>query len=58
MKMEMKVNNRSDRYDIIRPMPRHEHKYSKYKKSLGKMMLILYYATSCYTPIRNNCPNL
>ena len=62
--MEMKVNNRSDRYDIIRPMPRHEHKYSKYKKSLSNMMLI------CITQhlvmpqfviialICNTCPNL
>ena len=38
--MEMKVSNRSHRYDINRPMSRHGHKYSKYKKSLSKMMLM------------------
>ena len=32
MKMEMKVKNRSHRYDINRPKFRHGHKYSKYKK--------------------------
>ena len=32
MKMEMKVKNRSHRYDINRPKFRHGHKHSKYKK--------------------------
>ena len=29
--MKMKMENRSHRYDINRPMTRHEHKYRKYK---------------------------
>ena len=32
IKMEMKVKNRSHRYDINRPKFRHGHKHSKYKK--------------------------
>ena len=35
--MEMKIKNRSYRYDINRPRSRHEHKYSKYKQCLSKM---------------------
>ena len=38
--MKMKVKFRSHRYDINRPWPRHEHKYTKYKKFLSMMMLI------------------
>ena len=30
----------SERYSINRPRPRHEHKYTKYKMSLGIMMAI------------------
>ena len=30
---EADKKNRSDRYDINRPRPRHEHKYTKYKMS-------------------------
>ena len=37
MKMEMKMKNRSHRYETNRPKPRH----SKYKKCLNIMMLIL-----------------
>ena len=40
MKMKMKMNNRSYRYDINRPRSRHGHKYGKYKKYLSMMMLI------------------
>ena len=35
----MKMKNRSHRYDIYRPRSRNEHKYSKYKKCLGMMMI-------------------
>ena len=38
MKMKMKI--RSHRYNINRPRCKHGHKYSKYKKFLGMMMLI------------------
>ena len=38
--MNMKMKNRSDRYDINRPRSRNKHKHSKYKKSLTMMMLI------------------
>ena len=38
MKMEMKIKNRSYRYDINKP--RYRHKYSKQKKCLIKMLLI------------------
>ena len=34
MKMRLKTKNRSRRYDINRPKPRHGHKYTKYKKCL------------------------
>ena len=37
MKMEMKMKNRSHRYDI---RSRHGHKYGKYKTCLSMMMLI------------------
>ena len=40
VKMKMKMKNRSQRSDINRPMSRHGHKYSKYKKGLGMMILI------------------
>ena len=40
VKMKMKMKNKSHRYDINRPTSRHGHKYSKYKKCLGMMMLI------------------
>ena len=35
----MKMKIRSHRYDINRARSRHGHKYSKYKKSLGMMVL-------------------
>ena len=38
--MKMKMENRSHRYDINRPMTRHGHKYRKYKTCLSIMMLI------------------
>ena len=31
MKIRLKMKNRSHRYDINRPRPRHGHKYNKYK---------------------------
>ena len=37
--MKMKITNRSRRYDINRPWPRHEQKYSKYKKYISMMMV-------------------
>ena len=32
--MAMKMKNRSQRYNINRPTPWHEHKYTKYKMCL------------------------
>ena len=43
MKMRLKI--RSYRYDINRPMPGHGRKYTKYKRSLGIMMVICIKAT-------------
>ena len=40
MKMEVKMKNRSHRYDINKSRSRHGLKYSKYKKCLNMMMLI------------------
>ena len=40
MKIKVKMKKRSHRYDINRPRSRHGHRYSKYKKCLGMMMLI------------------
>ena len=37
----MEIKNTSQGYDLNRPTPRHGHKYSKYKKCLSMMMLIL-----------------
>ena len=34
----MKMDNRSQRHNIIRPRPRHEHKSTKYKKGLSMTM--------------------
>ena len=34
MKMRLKMKNRSHRYDINRPTPRHGYKYTKYKMCL------------------------
>ena len=34
------MKNRSHRYDINRPRPRHVHVYSKYKMCLSIMMVI------------------
>ena len=45
---DAKMKNRSHRYDINRPRPRHAPKYAKYKMCLGIMMVIcimqMYYA--------------
>ena len=38
--MRLKMKNRSHRYDINRPRPRHGHKYTKYKRCLSIMMAI------------------
>ena len=38
--MMLKKTNRSHRYDINRPGPRHGHKYAKYKMYLSIMMAI------------------
>ena len=45
MKMRLKMKNRSHRYDINRPIPRHGHKYTKYKMCLSIMVVI------CINPI-------
>ena len=34
------MKNRSQRYEMNRPRPRHGHKYTKYKLCLGTMMAI------------------
>ena len=34
------IKNRSHRYDMNRPRPRHGHKYTKYKMCLNIMMVI------------------
>ena len=34
------MKNRSHRYDIKRPRPRHGHKYTKYKICLSTMLVI------------------
>ena len=38
-KMEIKIKNRSHRYDLNRPRSRHGDKYRKYRKCLCMMML-------------------
>ena len=38
--MRVKMKNRSYRYDMNRPRPRHGHKYTKYKMYLRIMMVI------------------
>ena len=43
MKKKMRMKNKSHRCDINRHRPRHEHKYSKYKKCLR--IIILYVLT-------------
>ena len=40
IKMQMKVKNRSHKYDINRLSSRHGHKFSKYKKCPSMTMLI------------------
>ena len=35
MKMGLKMKNRSHKYDINRPKPRHGHKYTKHKICLS-----------------------
>ena len=40
MKMTLKMKNRSHRYDIIRPKPRHGHKNTKYKMCLSIIMVL------------------
>ena len=40
MKTRLKLKNRSHRYGIKRPRPRHGHKYSKYNMCLSIMMVI------------------
>ena len=40
MKMRLKMKNKSHRYDIIGPTPKHGHKYTKYKICLSIMMVI------------------
>ena len=41
MKMRLKMKNRSQRYDIYRPRPRHGHKYTKYKMCLNTMVICI-----------------
>ena len=40
MKMKVKMENRSHRYDINRPGSRNEPKYTEYKKCFSMMILI------------------
>ena len=39
MRMRLKMKNRSNRYDINRTGPRHEHKYKKYKVLLSMLVM-------------------
>ena len=39
IKMMLKKKNRSPKYDMNRPRPRHGHEYTKYKMFLNIMML-------------------
>ena len=38
--MKMKMKNRSHRYNINRPRPKHGLKYTKYKRCLSVVMVI------------------
>ena len=49
MKVKMKMEKRSYRYNINKPRCRHDHKYSEYKKCLGMMMF-----TCIKQHLRNN----
>ena len=40
MKMRLTMKNRSHRYDINRPRPRHGDKYGKYKMCFSIMIMI------------------
>ena len=40
MQMRLEMKNRSHRYEINRPRPRHGHKYTKYKTCLSIMMAL------------------
>ena len=40
MKMRLKIKNRSHRYDINTPRPKHGHKYTQYKMCLIIVMVI------------------
>ena len=40
MKMILKIKNRSQRYDINEPRPKHWHKYTEYKMGRSIMMVI------------------
>ena len=40
MKMRLKMKNRSYRYNINKPRPGHDQKYTKYKMSLSIMKVI------------------
>ena len=35
------MKNRSQRHDIIRPRPRHEHKYTKYKTCVSIIVICI-----------------
>ena len=41
MEMKLKMKNRSQRYDIIRPRPRHGHKYTKYKTCVSIIVICI-----------------
>ena len=40
MQIGLKMKNRSSTYDINRPRPRNERKYTKYKMCLSIMMIV------------------
>ena len=40
MKMRLKKDNRSSRYNINRPRQRHGHQYTKYKMCHNRMIVI------------------
>ena len=41
MEVRLKMKNRSHRYDINTPRPRHGHRYIKYKICLSIIMMVI-----------------
>ena len=54
------MKNRSHRYDINRPRPRHGYKYTKYKMCLSVMMVISIkqHLSNIWSPIHAKVKNI